>query len=258
MSAPVAVRTARVQWWVLTSRTLRPAARNGEFLTALLAPVVFTVGFYIPLEKVISLFGNGVDNYGQFLMPLIALQAIAFTAISAAFLAATDAVDGINKRFASMPITPAVPLGSRVASGFVKCVVSLLSALACGHVIGFRFGGSGASTAGFCALTLLIGLVLILGADVIGTMSSSPEATTQTLVLPQLILGMLSSGFAPVEQFPDWIQPFVRNQPVSQFAAALRSLADGSADAVIPALLWIGGLALVLIPVSLRLNTRRP
>lgn len=257
MTAPV--RSSTTQWWVLTARTLRSAVRGGEAVTAIIAPIVFTVSFYVPLQKVISMFGNGVDNFGQFLMPLIVLQAIAFTAISVAFLAATDAVDGINRRFASMPIARLVPLGSRVASGMAKCIVSLTFALGCGYVIGFRFAGSVTDTALFTGFVALIAVTLILGADVIGTASRNPEATTQSLILPQLVLGMLSSGFAPLEQFPTWVQPFVRNQPVSQFTTALRDLADGTATgaSLTPALLWLLALLAVCIPLSLLLNARR-
>ncbi|SNT27290.1 ABC transporter permease [Rhodococcoides kyotonense] len=255
MTAP-----SSVQWWVLTSRTLRTSVRAGELVTALIAPVVFTIGFYLPLQKVISLFGNGVADFGQFLMPLIALQAIAFTAISAAFLAATDAVDGINTRFASMPVAPSVPFTARVATGLLKCAVSSAAALGCGYVIGFRFSGSAIQTACFFGFVAVIAVALIIGADMIGTTSKSPEATTQILIVPQLILGMLSSGFAPLDQFPEWVQPFVRNQPISQFTTALRGLADGTAtgSSLYPAVLWLVGMLLLFVPLSLRVNTRRP
>ncbi|NGP07345.1 ABC transporter permease [Rhodococcus sp. 14C212] len=246
------------QWWVLSVRTLVPAIRGGELVTALVAPLVFTVGFYVPLQRVIALFTGGTVAYGQFLMPLIALQAVSFTAISAAFLAATDAVHGIDRRFATMPIAAAVPLAARLSASAVKCTLSLAAAIACGHVIGFRFAGTTAAV-GFCALALTVGMVLTLGADVIGTLFRSPEATTQALMLPQLVLGMLSCGFVPIDQFPAWIQPFVRNQPVSQFASSLRGLADGTATAaaLTPSLLWLGGILLVVVPLATRTNRRQ-
>jgi ABC-2 type transport system permease protein len=40
-------------------------------------------------------------------------------------------------------------------------------------------------------------LALCLGADLLGSVSRSPEATTQALILRQLILGMVSNCFAP-------------------------------------------------------------
>lgn len=91
----------------------------------------------------------------------------------------------------------------------------------------------------------------------LGTVFRSPEATTQALMLPQLVLGMLSCGFVPIDQFPAWIQPFVRNQPVSQFASSLRGLADGTGAALTPTLLWLGGILLVVVPLATRTNRRQ-
>lgn len=158
------------------------------------------------------------------MMPIVILQAAAFTAISAAFRSATDAVAGLNRRFGAMPINPFVPVAARMSGNVFRLVIALTTALVCGYVIGFRFRLDAAHTLGFVVFALLVGIALTLAADVIGTLSKSPEATTQALVLPPLILGMLSTGLAPAAQFPEWVQPFVRNQPVSQFVIALRAL----------------------------------
>lgn len=70
-----------VQWQALTGRALWTMLTKGELLVAVIAPLIFTVGFYLPLKFVMGL--QGID-YAQFLMPIIVLQAMAFTAISAA------------------------------------------------------------------------------------------------------------------------------------------------------------------------------
>ncbi|MFH5231618.1 ABC transporter permease [Antrihabitans spumae] len=254
------------QWWVLTLRQVAPSLRNGEIATAILTPVVFTVGFYIPLNLVMSTFGHGLSSYAQFLMPMIVLQALAFAAITAALRAATDTVDGINRRFGSMPIGVGVPLAARMSANMFRCVISVSAAVVCGYVIGFRFALSAIHTVGFLLFALLVGAALSLGADVLGSLSKSPEATTQSLTLPQLILGMLSAGFAPASQFPGWIQGFVRNQPVSQFAYALRALAgDSTGGAGVvnwstmgPPLAWVIGLIVVFAPLSIIITSRRP
>ncbi|KAA0023249.1 ABC transporter permease [Antrihabitans cavernicola] len=258
--------TVLQQWWVLSTRLIAPSFRSGEAVTSVLAPVVFTVGFYTPLNAVMSFFGHGLSSYAQFLMPLIVLQALAFTSISAAFRSATDAVEGINKRFGSMPIGPLVPLAARMTATLFRFVVSFAAAIVCGYVIGFRFSAGTLHTIGFIAFALLIAVALSVAADVLGALSSSPEATTQALMLPQLILGMLSVGFAPASQFPSWAQWFVRNQPVSQFVYGLRALAGdttGGAGSVTwslmgPPLAWAVLLIAVFVPLSMRLSARRP
>ncbi|WP_280266469.1 ABC transporter permease [Nocardia wallacei] len=257
-AAPITVQ----QWWVLTTRLITPSVKTGEVLASVLAPAAFTASFYLPLDRVMSFSGTGFSSYGQFMMPIVILQAAAFTAISAAFRAASDAVSGLDRRFGTMPIGPLVPLAARMSGNIFRLLVALTAALACGHVIGFRFHLDAAHTLGFLLLAILIGVAFTLGADAIGTASKSPEATTQALVLPPLIFGMLSTGLAPAAQFPDWIEPFVRNQPISQFATALRALAgDTRADVgatswplLGPALLWIGAMVLVAVVFGIRLS----
>ncbi|MET7767557.1 ABC transporter permease [Nocardia sp. NPDC005366] len=241
------------QWWVLACRLIRQSPRNGELLTAVAAPTVFTIGFYVPLNTVMNLYGHGLSSYAQFLMPMIVMQSVSFCATSAAFRAAMDARDGLNSRFGSLPMPAALPLTARLTAAMYRAAIALAAAVVCGYVIGVRFYGGFADTVGFLAFALLIALTLCLGADVLGTVSQSPEATTQLLIMPQLILGMVSTGFAPAEQFPAWMQGFARNQPISQFVYALRALAgDPSGNAGVvgwavlgPGLAWALGLLLV-------------
>ncbi|WP_040805394.1 ABC transporter permease [Nocardia concava] len=259
--SPVALR----QWWVLSRRTIVPAVRSGEMLTCLIAPAVFTAGFYIPLNRVMSFAGTGFSSYAQFMMPLVILQASAFTAISAALRAATDAAAGLDRRFTAMPVGGLVPVAARMSGSVVRLCISLAAAVVCGHVIGFRFRLDAAHTLGFLIFSLFIGIVFTLAADVVGTASRSPESITQILGLPPLILGMLSTGLAPVGQFPHWIQPFVRNQPVSQFVGVLRALAGDTRahtapvtlSLVGPSLCWMAVIIAICVPLAWRLNARR-
>ncbi|MFD3506901.1 ABC transporter permease [Nocardia sp. NPDC058666] len=259
-------RTAALtQWWVLALRLIRPAWRTGEILTAVLAPVVFTIGFYVPLNLVMTVYGHGLSSYAQFLMPMIVMQAVAFCAIAAAFRSATDAREGLDVRFATLPMPRWVPFAARITVAAHRALIAIAAALVCGAVIGFRFYGSWWHTAGFLAFALLIAIALCCGADLLGSLSSSPEATTQILVLPQLIFGMVSTGFAPASQFPSWLQLFVRNQPVSQFVGGLRALAGdstGNAGAVDiatlgPGLAWAIGILIVCAALAAHHAARR-
>ena len=143
-----------------------------------------------------------MSSYAQFMTPLIALQGISFASITGALRAATDAAQGINRRFWSMPIATPTPLAARMSASVYRCVIGLTVALICGHIIGFRFHRGVLYAVGFCVLVLLIGAVLSLLGDLIGTSSRSPEATTPVLLGPQLIFGLLSVGIQPVELFP--------------------------------------------------------
>jgi len=251
----------------LIERARHGPARNGELATAIAASVIFTAGFYIPLKDLMGIATHGIaSSYAQFLTPLIALQAVSFASISGAFRAATDAAQGINRRFGSMPIATLTPAAARMSANLYRCVVGLAIALICGHVIGFRFHRGLADIIGFCLLVVVIGIVLSLLADLIGTKSRSPETTTPLLMLPQLIFGLLSVGIQPAERFPEWIQPVVRNQPISQFIYALRALAGDTTptaasptwSVISPALFWLLGALVILVPMSAVITARRP
>jgi ABC-2 type transport system permease protein len=254
------------QWWVLTKRFIAPTLRNGELVVTIASSVVFTAGFYIPLHQVMGTATKTLcSSYAQYVMPLIALQAITFAAMSTAFRAATDSVQGINRRFRSMPMAPFAPVGARISAAVYRCTISVAVAVVCGYVIGFRFHHSAVYTAAFVLLVVAIGSILSFGADLVGTGSRNPAAMTPLLILPPLIFGLLSTGVQPAQQFPHWIQPIVRNQPVSQFVTALRALAGDAApygtavtwSVLAPTLVWLAGLTAFLIPASAIVLSRR-
>jgi ABC-2 type transport system permease protein len=251
------------QWWVLTVRVIAPSLRSGELLIAMSLSAVFTASLYIPLKQIMGIFVHG--SYAQYLMPVIALLAVYFSAMSAALRSSTDSVSGINRRFGSMPIPAMTPMAARMSGNAYRCGTALATAILWGYLIGFRFYRSAEYTVGFCLLVLLIGITLSLVGDLIGVVSKNPEATTFILVLPEVILVMLSAGLQPAEQFPGWIQPFVRNQPTSQFLYALRALAGDAtgstgrptASVIGPALLWLVGITVIAIPLYAFVLRRR-
>ncbi|NKY56960.1 ABC transporter permease [Nocardia flavorosea] len=268
MSAPVVDRTELFaelppprlssfgQWWALTSRIVWTMVSKGELIGAIITPLVFTVGFYLPLRLVMQF--QGID-YAQFVMPIIVLQTMAFTMMSNAQLAAFEARTGFNTRLQTLPIGMLIPLTSRIAAGLVRSVISLAASLIYGHIIGFEFTSGWAQTVGFCCFALAVGTILAIGADGLGSLTKSPQALSQALTLPTLIFGMMSCGFVPETQFPEWAQPFVRNQPITQFAYALRDMAgDGvSWEVLRVGLVWLVAGAVAFVPFAVWASVRR-
>ena len=86
------------------------------------------------------------------------------------------------------------------------------------------------------------------------------------MLVPQLTLGLASVGLQPVERFPEWIQGFVRNQPLSQFVYGLQALAGDSTSAapkvswsvIGPSLIWVGAILVVVVVLHSRVSARRP
>ena len=86
-----------------------------------------------------------------------------------------------------------------------------------------------------------------------GHRAPSPEVTSQVLSLPILILGMVSTGFAPGREVPPWIRGFAQNQPISVWADTMRHL-DGASEApnrIGASLGWVGFLAVLSITLIL-------
>jgi ABC-2 type transport system permease protein len=257
------------QWWVLYMRFTAPGLRNGEKIVTGGAPVVFTVGFYIPFAIPWTHFAGGAgvaSSLGQYITPLVTLTAIAFAAISSAFRAATDSLQGVNRRFRSMPIPPLTPVLARVSCAVDRCGAGLLLSLICGYVIGFRFHRGPVYIVGFCVLVIVIGALLSFAADLVGTATRNPDAMLPLLTLPILTFGLLSVGLMPLKLFPHWIHPFVRNQPISQFVEALRALAGDTTKSALPVtwpvmaptLAWLFAFVVVLVPASIIVLSRRP
>jgi ABC-2 type transport system permease protein len=243
------------QWWVLSVRVIAPSLRNGELLIAMALPAVFTVSLYLPLKNLMAAFVHG--SYAQYLTPVIALLAVYFSAMSAALRSSTDTVSGINRRFGSMPIAPMTPVAARMSGNLYRCATALATAILCGYLIGFRFYRSAEYTISFCLLVMLIGFTLCFVGDLIGMVSKNPEAMTFILVLPAVILVMVSVGLQPADQFPGWLQSFVRNQPTSQFLYALRACAGDAGHStaavttsdIAQALTWLAGMLVVAGPL---------
>jgi ABC-2 type transport system permease protein len=255
--------SAARQWWVLTMRAIAPTVRNGELLVAISLSGIFTVCLYFPLK---GIMGTVVHvNYAQFVMPVIALQAVQFSAMSAAIRSSTDALEGINVRFGSMPIQALTPLAARMSAAVYRCGTAIVTAILFGYLIGFRFYRGPACILGFCVLVLFIGITLSFVADLLGIVLKNPQALVHILLLPLLILGILSAGLQPVEQFPEWLQPFVRDQFNSQFVYVLRAFAGDAANSepqpswsiVGPSLLWLAGIIAVTVPAYILALRRR-
>ncbi|MGO4616295.1 ABC transporter permease [Nocardia sp. 2YAB30] len=243
-----------LQWTALSERSVRAALREGDLILAFTAPMFFFVCVFVPLRR--SMEATGLD-YAQYLLPLIAIQSMFFASMFAADRAGREVVGGMGTRLRSMPVLPWVPAAARMSANLVRACVALAGALTVGTLFGFRFHGLGSALA-FVVLTLAFGATIVIASDALGTATGNPELGGTVLFVPQLLLMMTSTGFVPAEGFPGWIQPFARNQPVSQVAAALRELADGETGSAFGiAGLWVIGLLAAAALLGLRVERRR-
>ncbi|NKY55105.1 ABC transporter permease [Nocardia flavorosea] len=232
----------------LARQKILAAVRSGDVVFAVFGPVVFFLCFYTPLHRQFELGGG---DYAQFLTPIILLQAGLFTAITATETAGHDARAGVHERMMSLPIPRIAPFLGRMAWVVVRMTLALGGGLAIGCALGFRLQGTAVETLGFIVLVIVFGLAMSLITDAIGTVARNSVSIASVLMIPQLILVMASTGLVVAQAFPDWVQPFVRNQPMSVYADALRALATGAEAELTAVTVWsvallvIGGAAIV-------------
>ncbi|MEM8902927.1 MAG: ABC transporter permease [Actinomycetota bacterium] len=237
---------------LLGQRAIERSRRNpASVLGAVVFPLLFFALFNVVLRRVMD--AQGFD-YVQLLPPTIVVQAMLFAGMSSAYYVADDRLSGITERFASLPIGRAAPAIGRALGDLARAAVSLVVVIGVGVAAGMRFDAGLVWIPLFVLVALLFSLAVALGMGLLGLSASSPEAAVSLATIPYLPLLMLSSGFAPIENFPDWLEPIVRNQPVTVTIDALRALAgDGDISSTVPvALAWTVGLAVLFAAVGVR------
>jgi ABC-2 type transport system permease protein len=240
----------------LTERSVLGTVRDGDLIFAIGGPIAFFGCFNITLRNVIE---TGGTSYPQYILPVIVVQAMIFTAMTTANRAARDHLSGLGVRLRTLPMSALVPVSARMLSALIRATGALAAAVGIGYAFGFRFSGGIAETAAFAVIALVLSLGLSLGADAMGSVATNAEAAGQTLLIPQLLLVMLSTGIAPAKAFPGWLGPFVRNQPVSQISETLRALSTGGVRTanLMASLAWCVGLLVVFGAIALRMQRRK-
>jgi ABC-2 type transport system permease protein len=239
----------------LTERSLICGLREGGMIFEILSPAAYLVGLTVALHGLID---PGHVSYAQYLVPAVIVQSVIFVAVLNAGRGTRDHLIGLRDRLATLPIATAVPMGARMLATLIRAALALSAALVAGYAFGFRITGGLGYGLAMVFIALLLCLAVALGADALGSSTGSVQGVSQLLTAPQLVLLMLSTGIAPEKTFPDWLRPYVRNQPVSQVAETLRGLARGHVPVgnLVASLAWCSGMVLVFGLIALRLQRR--
>jgi ABC-2 type transport system permease protein len=239
----------------LTERVVRGTLRDFDLLIAVLAPVSTFIGFTFVLQNVID---TGEMSYSQYVLPAIVVQSILFGALTTADRASKDESTGFGRRVRTLPVPTLMPLMARMLYCLIRSAVVVLASVVVAYPFGFRLGGGAFYTAAFVVLALVLALALSLGADAVGTYVKRVDASSQLLLIPLLALVLLSTGMAPAEAFPSWVQPFVTAQPVSVVTETMRGFTDGSVSgaSLAASVAWCVGLLAVFGSIALRLQRR--
>jgi ABC-2 type transport system permease protein len=263
---------ARLRW--LASDTLVLAGRSfahirqipEKLLDVTLQPLMFVLLFAFVFGEVIAVPGGG--DYHEYLIGGILVQTLAFGMMGPGVSMATDLGEGILDRFRSLPMSrPAFLLGHLTAE-FAASVLAIAIMVVSGLIVGWRIHSDPAEAlAGFALLGLLALAMLWLG-TLIGVLARSPDVVQGVAFLVVFPLTFVAATFVPIAGLPTGLRQFAEYNPVSSWAAAVRTLFGNPtatpSDAgwplqhpVLCSVLWCVGLIAVIAPLTLAAYRRR-
>ncbi len=239
---------------LITGRNLIRLKRNPIVIVAIaIFPTVFLSGFWIIGQKLMA--RQGVD-YIQYLVPVINIQVLFFAGLGSAIMLAKDIETGMMNRCRVMPISRVAVVAGLVMAYMVRAFLATVILFFVAYGFGFRFYGGLLAWIGYFTLVTVFTATCITGYSILALKLRDPTLVDAVAIIPYTPLLLLSNGFSPTENFPSWLQPFVRYQPVSITCDALRALLGGDQAGLslfIASLVWLLGLLIVLGLWSVRL-----
>jgi oleandomycin transport system permease protein len=253
VSPIVAVRnTATLAW-----RTLVQIKHNPfELLDFSVQPIMFLVLFTYVFGGAIA---GSTSEYLAFGLPGIIVQNLLFATLNTGVGLNTDISKGVFDRLRSLPIARFSPLAGRIVADVVKQAWAVTLLLVVGTILGFRIATGPAEVAGMYALLLFFAFATSWMSVLVAMLVSEPEKVQIFGFVLLFPLTFASNAFAPTETMPGWLQAWVKVNPVSILADAVRALLNGGpvATLVTQSLIWAVVLLAVFAPLSVWAFRRR-
>jgi ABC transporter DrrB family efflux protein len=214
-------------------------------------PLMFLLLFVYVFGGAIS---GSTRGYLQFVLPGLLVQGIGFGTTQTAIGLNADFQQGLIERFRSLPIARSAVVTGRVTADLARTAWSTVIIVAVSVALGFRFHGGLAGAIGAGALVLALGFAMCWVMAFLGVALRSAEAVNTAGFMLILPLTFASSVLVPPASMPGWLQAFVKVNPISIFANAMRGLMLGGPVAVPVAqsAAWIVGLTVVFGALTVR------
>ncbi|NUT35378.1 MAG: ABC transporter permease [Hamadaea sp.] len=227
-----------------------------EMLDLSIQPIMFLLLFTYTLGGAIS---GSTSEYLKFALPGILVQNTIFATMNIGILLNTDLTKGVFDRLRSLPIARWAPLAGRILADTVKQAWSVALLLGFGMLLGFRVGTNAWGVVGTFALMLVFCLAVAWVAVLVGVIASEPEKVQIFLFAFVIPLTFTSNIFAPTETMPGWLQSWVKLNPVTILADAVRGMLNGGpvATPAVQSLLWAAAILAVFAPLAIWRFRRR-
>lgn len=221
-----------------------------------LQPIIFTLMFTYIFGGAIS---GDVKSYLPLIIPGILVQTVITGSVVTGTQLREDMDKGVFDRFKSLPIARIAPLAGALLADTIRYTIATVLTLSMGFIMGYRpEGGLGA--------VVLAALLVIFSAwaiswifaffGVIARTASSVQGISMIILFP---LTFLSNAFVPADTMPDWLQWFVKINPISHLVTAVRDLANTGTAGWDLAISLIGAVVIVAVfaPITVRAYMRR-
>ena len=248
----------------VTRRNLIKIKRVPDLLVfTTLSPIMFVLLFAYVFAGAIGTQDTGVD-YTEFLIAGIFAQTVVFGSTFSGFSLAEDLQKGFVDRFRTLPMSPSAMLYGRTLSDVVNNVISLVVMGLTGLVVGWRIRSSFLEALGGALLLLLFAYALSWVMAYVGLVVRTPEVVNNASFIVIFPLTFIANTFVNPETLPPALQTFAYWNPVSSVTQAARELFGNTNPAFPPpdvwslqhpvtyTLLWVVGIMLVFVPLSIR------
>jgi ABC-2 type transport system permease protein len=231
-----------------------------------LQPLMFVLLFSFVFGGVIAVPGGG--DYHEYLIGGILIQTLAFGMMGPGVSMATDLGEGILDRFRSLPmLRPAFLLGHLTAE-FAASVLAIAIMVVSGLIVGWRINSDPLEALACFGLLGLLAITMLWLGTLIGVIARSPDVGQGIAFLIIFPLTFVASTFVPVAGLPDGLRQIAEYNPVSCWAAAVRTLFGNPTatpvDAawplqhpVLAAVLWCLAILAIVVPLTLSAYRRR-
>jgi len=252
----VQARWAVTDTLTITRRNLLVWMRVPAYLVfTVIQPVMFVLMFRYVFGGAIPVKGT---TYVNFLMPGIIAQTAAFATFGTAIALAQELKKGVIDRLRSMPMARSAVLAGHLVADTVRMLVTILTVLAVGYAVGFRFQNGAVPAILMVVLSIVFGVAICLIAAFTGLAIGDEESVQAFGLIWLFPITFLSSAFVPIRTMPGWLQAFANNQPVTYVIDTMRALAlGGPIQANLwKSTVWLVGIFVVFAPLAVRAYKR--
>lgn len=237
----------------IAGTNLRSWSRNpGIIVQSLFFPAFMLLMFQLVFGKSIGQLGGGDSVFGY--TALVALVGALYGSVATTLLLVEERESGLLSRMWTLPVNRYSFVAGRIAAEALRTGLSTIILFGVGIALGLRFEQGPLGALAALAVTMVFAVCVSVPVMALALVSNGLQAV-QTLGGVFLFLLFFNSGFAPVTEFPGWLQPVVRAQPLSPAIEAIRGLTEGG-----PVLWPVAGVlawAVVLIGMFGPLAVRR-